>query len=92
MAEHGQRDSQSLNIMLVIVWTLFCFIIFYLISEILQMLMVNLLTICVDRVFCEQNYMDSLFYIRDITNSTNSRIIHVYFVVLLHFPYDPNDA
>ena len=92
MAERGQRDLHSLKIMLVIVWTLFCFIIFYLISEILQMLMDNLLTICVDHVFCEQNYMDSLFHMCDIKNYTNSCINHVYLVVLLHFLYDPNDA
>ena len=92
MAVTVKRDLQSLNIMLVIVWTVFSFSIVYLISEILQMLMDNLLTICVDHLFCEQNGMDSLFYMCDITNSTNSCIIHVYFVVLLHFLYDPNDA
>ena len=53
--------------------------------EILQMLMDSLLTICVDHVFCEQNYMDSLFYFYmcDIIYSTNSSIIHVYLVLLL---------
>ena len=68
------------------------FLFYYLISEILQMLMDNLLTICVDHVFCEQNDMDSLFYMSDITNSTNRCIIHVYLVLLLHFLYDRNDA
>ena len=56
------------------------------------MLMDNSLTICMDHVVCEHNYMDSLFYMCDITNSTNSCIIHVYLVVLLHFLYDQNDA
>ena len=56
------------------------------------MLMDNLLTICVDRVLCEQKYMDSPFYMCDITNSTNRCIIHVYRLLLLHFLYDPNDA
>ena len=54
------------------------------------MLMDSLLTICVDHVFCEQKYMNSLFsfYMCDITNSTNSRIIHFYLVLLFHFLYD----
>ena len=72
------------------------FLFYYLLSYIRNstklMLMDNLLTICMDHVFCEQNYMDSLFYMCDITNSTNICIIHVYLVVLLHFLYDPNDA
>ena len=94
MAEHGQnqRDLQSLKFMLEIVWTLFCCIIFYLISEILQMLMENVHTVCGDHVFCEQNYIHSLFYMYDIKYSTNSCINHVYLVVSLHFIYDPNDA
>ena len=56
------------------------------------MLIDNSLTICVDHMFCEHNYMDSLSYMCDITNSTNSCIIHAYLVVLLHFLYDPNDV
>ena len=54
----------------------------------------SLVTICVDHVICEQNYMDSLFYICMcvITNSINSCTIHVHLVLLLlHFFYEQND-
>ena len=75
------------------------FLFYYLISYIKNSTnVVGQFTICVDHVFCEQNYMYSLFYMCDITNSTNSCIIHVclVLVVLLHFLkfrlYSPNDA
>ena len=58
------------------------------------MLMDRLFTICVDHVFCGQNCMDSLFYFYmcGIINSTNSCIIHVYLVLVLHLLYDQNEG
>jgi len=101
MADYGQRDLQSLTILLSVVWTLFLF--YYLLSYIRNSTNVdgqfihNSFTmftkdmIHTDHVFCEHNYMDSLFYKCDITNSTNICIMHVYLIVLLQFLYDQNN-